>query len=76
MNISVNTYTVRVVTIGGQRWFVAEDVCDLLGISHGCDAGLEHTEDIARAAIYLNNDTLDQNIINVDGLKFIVEQSL
>lgn len=45
--------TIRTVVIDGEPWFVAKDVCDILGIKNPTDALNKGLEDFERARFNL-----------------------
>lgn len=62
--------TIRTVTVGGEPWFVAKDVCDALGISNPTDA-LKRLDDDERARFNLGRQG-EANIVNEPGLYSLI----
>lgn len=67
----------RVVMINGQAWWVAKDVCDILGYSNVTDALNRHLDDDERAnlAIHEGSQRRNMNIINESGLYCLILRS-
>lgn len=67
-------FEVRTVTISGEPWFVAKDVCDVLGISNNRDA-ISRLDDDEKQTVVLN-DTLSRNpntqVVNEPGLYSLI----
>lgn len=62
--------TIRTVTVGGEPWFVAKDVCDALGISNPTDA-LKRLDDDERARFNLGRQG-EANFVNEPGLYSLI----
>lgn len=62
--------TIRTVTVGGEPWFVAKDVCDALEISNPTDA-LKRLDDDERARFNLGRQG-EANIVNEPGLYSLI----
>ena len=57
---------IRTVTINNEPWFVAKDVCDILGIANPTDALNKGLEDFERARFNLGRQG-EANIISESG---------
>ena len=65
---------IRTVTIDGEPWFVAKDVCNILGISNPTDALNKGLEDFERARFNLGRQG-EANIINESAFYTLVLRS-
>lgn len=66
--------TIRTVIIDGEPWFVAKDVCDILGIKNPTDALNKGLEDFERARFNLGRQG-EANIISESGFYTLVIRS-
>ena len=66
--------TIRTVVIDGEPWFVAKDVCDILGIKNPTDALNKGLEDFERARFNLGRQG-EANIISESGFYTLVIRS-
>lgn len=66
--------TVRTIIIDGEPWFVAKDVCDILGIQNPTDALNKQLEDFERARFNLGRQG-EANIISESGFYTLVLRS-
>lgn len=65
---------IRTVTINNEPWFVAKDVCDILGIANPTDALNKGLEDFERARFNLGRQG-EANIISESGFYALVLRS-
>lgn len=65
---------IRTVTIDNEPWFVAKDVCDILGIANPTDAVNKGLEDFERARFNLGRQG-EANIISESGFYSLVLRS-
>ena len=65
---------IRTVTINNEPWFVAKDVCDILGIANPTDALNKGLEDFERARFNLGRQG-EANIISESGFYTLVLRS-
>lgn len=65
---------VRVIVIGGELWFVAKDVCEILGIKNPTDAVNKGLEEFERARFNLGRQG-EANIISESGFYTLVLRS-
>lgn len=65
---------IRTIVIDGNPWFVAKDVCDILGISNPTDALNKGLEDFERARFNLGRQG-EANIISESGFYTLVLRS-
>ena len=65
---------IRTISINGEPWFVAKDVCDILGISNPTDALNKSLEDFERARFNLGRQG-EANIINESAFYTLVLRS-
>lgn len=65
---------IRTVTINSEPWFVAKDVCDILGIANPTDALNKGLEDFERARFNLGRQG-EANIISESGFYTLVLRS-
>lgn len=66
--------TIRTVVIDGEPWFVAKDVCDILGIKNPTDALNKGLEDFERARFNLGRQG-EANVISESGFYTLVLRS-
>ena len=66
--------TIRTVVIDGEPWFVAKDVCDILGIKNPTDALNKGLEEFERARFNLGRQG-EANIISESGFYTLVIRS-
>ena len=70
---------VRVVMRDGQAWWVAKDVCDVLGYANARDAIAKHLDDderiVSRIATPSNGGYSNVNLINESGLYCLILRS-
>lgn len=67
--------TIRTVILNGEPWFVAVDVCKILGISNPTDALSKGLEDFEKARLNLGLRGGDTNIISESGFYTLVLRS-
>ena len=65
---------IRTIVIDGNPWFVAKDVCDILGIANPTDALNKGLEDFERARFNLGRQG-EANIISESGFYTLVLRS-
>lgn len=66
--------TIRTVILNGDPWFVAKDVCDILGVQNPSDALNKQLEDFERARFNLGRQG-EANIISESGFYTLVLRS-
>ena len=72
---------VRTVLIDGEAWFVAKDVCDILGYANARDALARHLDDDEKSTVAIHDGTSlkggnpNMNIINESGLYCLILRS-
>lgn len=66
--------TIRTVMLNGEPWFVAKDVCDILGVQNPSDALNKQLEDFERARFNLGRQG-EANIISESGFYTLVLRS-
>lgn len=70
---------IRTVTINNEPWFVAKDVCDILGIANPTDALNKGLEDFERARFNLGRHIAHDGIAHLktkiypDGISYITK---
>ena len=78
-NIQVFTYEqneIRTVGHGNDIWFVAKDVCDVLGIKNSRDAiNILDDDEVSDVGISDGSQTRNMNIINESGLYTLILRS-
>lgn len=72
--VNDNFGEIRTVTINNEPWFVAKDVCDILGIANPTDALNKGLEDFERARFNLGRQG-EANIISESGFYTLVLRS-
>lgn len=72
--VNENFGEIRTVTINNEPWFVAKDVCDILGITNPSDALNKGLEDFERARFNLGRQG-EANIISESGFYTLVLRS-
>lgn len=72
--VNKNFGTIRTVVINNEPWFVAKDVCDILGIANPTDALNKGIEDFERARFNLGRQG-EANIISESGFYTLVLRS-
>jgi len=71
-----NTQQVRVITIEGLSWFVAKDVCVILGIANVSEALRLLDEDKKSiASMYTNGGNQDMSVISESGMLVLVSSN-
>ena len=71
----------RVIMLNGQPWWVAKDVCDILGYSNVTDTLNKHLDDDERSSLSIREGTSpkggnpNMNIINESGLYCLIMRS-
>ena len=69
--------TIRTVIIDNEPWFVAKDVCNILGIANPTDALNKGLEDFERARLNLGRQGGQISLVNLDFiLSFFVVENL
>lgn len=72
--VNKNFGEIRTVTINNEPWFVAKDVCDILGVTNPSDALNKGLEDFERARFNLGRQG-EANIISESGFYTLVLRS-
>jgi prophage antirepressor-like protein len=71
----LRSVAIRVVTIDGEPWFVAKDVCDVLGYENSRDAVLTHTAPNQRNTVAIrdgNRGNPNKTIVSEGGLYALI----